>query len=255
MINITHSEEIILSRSHNGSGLSKKVYAICGKALFSLDNESDREFLLRIYKEAQRKFGRMHKDNPEMRFDKSWSGEIGEEVSRFITTQKLNRQLSNEPKKIVNMYDGGDIKYIENKQEKVINVSSRKLSPRDNLTNFISSPNDYFGLIPLQQMTHQYLKAAEAHFVFLLYENGKIIRGVNIGEGITIDVPYSVKWVAPGFLTSQDLKRMMEDKFLPLKKNGEILKGIYGNLPYNIKMYTDNIVIPVSLLRRFVVNG
>jgi len=226
-------------------------FRFTGHLIFNHDTQVDIDFLRRTYNEAQVKYARMHADRPLLRFDKSWTGVVGEEIVKHIITQELGFQLSNNNQVIdAQGYDGGDVRFTENGVVKIINVSSRKLSLQDSIENVLNEPDKYFALIPTDQLNQYTIRSNYAYFVFLLFNNANQVN-VNIGDNITINLYTAAEWIVPGFLKNTDLTYMNANSFLFTKLRNSNLNGLYGDLAYNINMYTNNYVIFIPFLRRF----
>ena len=192
--------------------------AIHGKFSFHFSKTETQKLIKTIFAEAQRKYQRMHFYDVSKRFDKSWTGYIGEEVSKVVIKEQFHAEIL---KRKVNIdsygYDGGDIHFLYNKKMNITNVSSRKLSGFDLIQNVVLSPQNYFVLIPTDQFNQYTSRCDLAFFVFILFDKN-LIDNISIGDS-NISVNLSGSWIIPGFLKSSDLINMKSNSFLYIKKN------------------------------------
>ena len=223
------------------------IFAYKGNFIFDDNSLNAISILKSILDESAKKYTRMHFDNISVRFDKSWTGEVGEKICEYLIKNIRNINIVNKKKQIINGYDGGDINIIINNEESIINVSSRKLSSYDNVLNVVKKPDEYFVLIPVDQFIQYTQKANLALFIFLKPTNQKTVL---IGNK-DIEFFTEADFIVPGFLTNNDLLAMKNSGYITVKKKNDIIKGLYNSLRYDVKMYTDNYVIFVNLLKRF----
>jgi hypothetical protein len=225
------------------------IHSFCGSFNFNINKESN-EPLFKLFREAQLKYSRMHYGDPSIRFEKSWTGYIGELCVIETLKKKLNLTV-NETEIIIdeNGYDGGDIHFIRNSKKYTVNVSSRKLSSKDEILNVITKPYQYFILIPIDQIDQYINRSDLAFFNFIKYNNDSLIEKEI--EGVSVKIHTSGKFIIPGFLMSSDISYLKNSGFLQKVSKGMILKGLYGDMNYSVPMYTNNYVLFSSHLRKF----
>jgi len=237
--NITHFRPIYLTLD----GKHLLVAGYLGNIKFDLSNI---DFVKRVWQEAQRKYERMHFSTPSIRFDKSWTGEFGEQIVKYLLVSR-GIEIIQRKRQIIHGYDGGDLIIKYNNKEMIVNVSSRKLSKNDDVLSVAINPHEYYCLIPVEQIGQYINRSQLAIFVFLL---GKASEKCKI-ENYFIDVFTEIDFIVPGYLSAMDLKALKENNYINIKQKGEELKGLYNSLSYSIPMYTNNYVIPMSFLRKF----
>jgi len=116
--------------------------------------ELDEDVIRKVFYEAQKKYQRMHYESSEQRFDKSWTGEVGENTVKEILQKVFSLKISAKPGKLTETgYDYGDV-HFGNSIKFVANVTSRKLSKYDNEINIFTRPDQYYVLIPKDQLKH-----------------------------------------------------------------------------------------------------
>jgi len=224
--------------------------AIYGSFSFSLCDDDSFHFIESVYREAQVKYHRMHYDDKGKRFDKSWTGKIGEEIAKVALQKHLQCIIISHVNEMDSHgYDGGDIHFQIRGKQYICNVSSRKLSLNDELKNVLINPHNYFTLIPVDQFNQYTTKSDLAYFVFILFDKDSISH-FQIDD-ISLEVFLSGKWIIPGYLKSSDLRKMLDNSYLYTKKKGTSINGLFSDLTYNITMYTDNYVIFCNMLRSF----
>lgn len=241
--NISFFKPIYLSLD----GKNLLISGYVGKIKFDLSNF---DFVKYIWQEAQRKYERMHFSTPSVRFDKSWTGEIGEQVVKYLFTSR-GIEIIQKKRQIIHGYDGGDLFLRYNNREIIVNVSSRKLSKNDNILNVIIRPDEYYCLIPVEQIGQYLDRAHLAVFVFILE---KASEKCQIEDNF-IEVSTEIDFIVPGYLSAKDLKALKDNNYINIKQKGEKLRGLYSSLSYPITMYTNNYVIPLSFLRRFSIGN
>jgi hypothetical protein len=218
-----------------------------GRVIFDISHPYAPNFIESILNEALQKYKRMHYESRAVRLDKSWIGLIGETVCKVVLSKQMSIEVCNKEKKIIDGYDGGDIVIKVNNKERIVNVSTRKLSEKDEILNVIINPDEYFALIPVEQFK-QYTE--KSHIVFFIFVKTNLKQSILI-QNETFNVITHADFILPGYLTSRDISYMRKAGYIAIKKKGEKIKGLYNSLSYNVKMYTDNYVIFVNLLRRF----
>jgi hypothetical protein len=218
-----------------------------GKIKFDLSNF---DFIKSVWQEAQRKYERMHFSTSSVRFDKSWTGEVGEQVVKHVFASR-GIEIIQRKRQIIHGYDGGDLLIKHNNREMIVNVSSRKLSKNDNVLNVVIKPDEYYCLIPAEQIGQYVDRSQLAVFVFIL---GKTSEKCQI-ENDFIDVFTEIDFIVPGYLSASDLKALKDNNYVNIKQKGEKLRGLYNSLSYPIPMYTNNYVIPLSFLKKFTIEN
>jgi len=73
-----------------------------GKIKFDLSNF---DFIKSVWQEAQRKYQRMHFSTSSVRFNKSWTGEVGEQVVKHVFASKGIKIIQRKPQ-IIHGYNG-----------------------------------------------------------------------------------------------------------------------------------------------------
>lgn len=210
------------------------------------------EFLKSLADEALRKYERMHFEQPQIRVEKSWTGFIGE----FVCEQYLrhqNKTIIQKPEVALKKgdYDLGDI-WLEskNKEKIIINVSSRKLSRNDSITNFYENQHNYICLIPKDQIKQYTEKANYALFVFLIPQSDETMKIHTFDDSeLKVKISLTVDFIIAGFLESTSISSLLEKKYYLNLVKGSSFIGMFNDLDYRVKMYTDNIGIPSTLLK------
>lgn len=118
--------------------LINKVGILKG-AIVEFSVEVNERIVEKVYYEAQRKYQRMHYAKRELRFDKSWTGEVGENTVKKILEEIFGLIILPKPEGLTETgYDYGDVhfgKSMNAKSKLIANVTSRKLSDYDNEHN------------------------------------------------------------------------------------------------------------------------
>lgn len=222
--------------------------AFCGNFTFKVTDQS-LKLVSDLFSEAQKKYTRMHSDSKILRFEKSWTGFLGEMIVEETLGAKLLLDVEKRKVEIDSRgYDGGDVIFLKEGKKFIVNVSSRKLSDSDEIKNVLDRPDHYFILIPEDQI-HQYEEADFGFFVFLRFEKDSAVP-FKTDSGV-VAIPVSGEFVVPGFLKSGDFKALGKNGNLSKIKKGEYISGLFSDLPYNVKMYTDNFIFYTGQLRKF----
>ena len=229
-----------------------RIWGLLGS--FQMD-PIDKELIWKIYEEAQRKYRRMHYATPAERFEKSWIGEIGEGIvevalREYFKLEVERPELGLEPEKQPDL-----IFTLKGKVQKIANITARELSTEDNVHNVFFKPHEYLVLIPRDQW-EQY---QEAHFCFPVFIKAEstikysLTHGILSNEYMLVGEVLKVitlgTWAFPGFLRKEDLEALKFGGFISGKKRFDLVKGLYNNMKGHVKMYSDNYVIYVNLLR------
>lgn len=184
-------------------------------AIVKFSIEINEEIIWRVFHEAQKKYQRMHYGKPELRFDKSWTGEIGENTVKKILGEIFRLKIFPKPQKLTETgYDYGDVhfgKSLDSNEKLIANVTSRKLSKYDDEINVFVKPDQYYILIPRDQLS-QYTKRSDFCFpVFIKYTK---YRKNFVLNDLKINIPIEGISVIPGFLTNRDIESLVKKKLL-----------------------------------------
>jgi len=248
VFNFEKISEVRLVNEENVLG----TYAYVGEIIFNAEYKLALEFIRSVKEEALRKYKRMHYETSATRFDKSWTGLLGEEVckfvlSKFILSKFKNVEICEKQKVYTRGYDGGDVVLNVDNKQRIINVSTRKLSKKDDVLNVVLRPDEYFVLIPEDQFEQYTVKSRLALFVFL---KPKSENHVQI-DNDTLSVITKADFIIPGYLTNTDVLTLKEKGYIFFKRKEEKIRGLYDSLTYEVQMHTNNYVIFVNFLKKF----
>jgi len=238
--------------------VKKSVYqnnkiAVIGNSLFKIEGDEDKTYIEGLYKEALKKYARMHCDDPSKRFRKTWTGEMGQKCFEHVLSSIYNKEVIRS-KQIIGQYEvDTDVRFVENGEQKNIAISTREISKRDSINYFLENPNEFLALIPVGQQ-RQYIdsKLWAAVFVFLKYDRDTVDFKI---DNVNLQIPVSTSWICAGqlrrdILVHKLITNSLLDASFKIKKQGEIIKIMDKNgiFKFNLPMYTDNFVIPLSSL-------
>ena len=191
----------------------------------------------------------MHYGRPELRFDKSWTGEVGESTVKKVFEDLFGLTILPKPEGLTETgYDYGDVHFSKSKSDGrlVANVTSRKLSKYDSVVNIFINPDQYYVLIPNDQL-RQY--TTRSNFCFPVFIKYTEYEEFTLSSDLEVSVPTRGISIIPGFLTNEDIKSLVKKNVAFIRSKGQVLRGLYDDLSYSVPMYTNNYVIPTNLLR------